>query len=434
MSQARSLRRLALRRDKKRNRKGHSVPKPRSSAPEKHRRSLAALTAGALALPGLAGPAGADAPSERPSASYRFSTYQEDKIDSSNLAPGSEDERYEIDTHQLRFSSPLSSKIDFSLDVVHETMSGASPWFVQEGPNGEALQVMSGATIDEERTDFLGKLNYFLDNGRVSFLGGVSDEKDYQSLNGGLEWERHFNEKNTTLTTGVGLSFDEIEPTDADLFATRVSSEDKESYSAFITLSQILNRHSAIQSTLSYQNSNGFLSDPYKLISVGGVNLADSRPDDRNMLAWLTRYRRHFEKLDGSFHADYRFYIDDWDINSHTVELAWYQNLFRTIKLVPNARYYSQSEADFYAPFLSVLPSDGYASSDYRLSPYGAISYGIRAETTFRGLFGGRQDWTAILSFDRYDADADYSIQSVGTEAPGLVQFNVLSFRIKADF
>ncbi len=43
-------------------------------------------------------------------------------------------------------------------------------------------------------------------------------------------------------------------------------------------------------------------------------------------------------------------------------------------------------------------------------------------------------DWTAVISYDRYDADADYSIQSVGTEAPGLVSFGVFSFRIKADF
>ncbi|NNL87109.1 MAG: DUF3570 domain-containing protein, partial [Myxococcales bacterium] len=365
MSQARSLRRSAKRRAAKQNSKAPRTPgdsRVSSKTTGQRRRSLAALTAGALALPGLASPAVADSPNTRPSASYRYSTYQEDGIDSSKLAPGSTDERYEIDTHQLRFSSPVSSRIDFSLDVVHETMSGASPWFVERGPNGEPLQVMSGATIDEERTDFLGKLNFYRDNGRVSILGGISDEKDYQSLNGGLEWERHFNEKNTTLTTGVGLSLDDIEPTDADLFATRVSSEDKKSYSAFLTLSQVLNRHSAIQSTLSYQNSSGFLSDPYKLVSVGGVNVADARPDDRNMISWLTRYRRHFEGLDGSFHADYRFYIDDWDINSHTVEIAWYQNFFRTVKLVPNARYYSQSEEDFYSPFFDLMPTDGYVS------------------------------------------------------------------------
>lgn len=384
-------------------------------------------------MPGLAGSAAADSPAERPSMSYRYSFYEEDPVSSSDLAPGSEDERYEIDTHQLNFLVPVNDRLDVNLDVVHETMSGASPWFVQPGADGDPVQVMSGATIDEERTDILGTANFYLDNGRVSLLGGISDEKDYFSVNGGIEFQRHFNEKNTTLTTGIGLSFDEIEPTDSDLFATRVSSEDKESYSGFVTVSQLIDRASAIQSTLSLTHQKGFLSDPYKLVSVGGVNLADARPDDRNQITWLTRYRRHFEKLEGTLHADYRYYWDDWDINAHTVELAWYQTLWNSFRLIPNVRYYSQSEAEFYAPYFGSLPGDNMISSDYRLSPYGAIAYGIRAEKTFRG-WPGNLDWTAILSYDHYDADADYSIQSVGTEAPGLVSFDVFAFRIKADF
>ena len=85
-----------------------------------------------------------------------------------------------------------------------------------------------------------------------------------------------------------------------------------------------------MQSTLTYALGNGFLSDPYKQALVVGEPFADSRPDLRNQIAWLTRYRHHFSSLNASFHADYQFYWDDWNITAHTLEVAWYQIALRS--------------------------------------------------------------------------------------------------------
>ena len=55
--------------------------------------------------------------------------------------------------------------------------------------------------------------------------------------------------------------------------------------------------------------------------------------------------------------------------------------------MIPSFRYYSQGKADFYAQLLrNGSRRDGLYSSDYRLSPYGAISWRIRAETRFTHL------------------------------------------------
>ena len=111
------------------------------------------------------------------------------------------------------------------------------------------------------------------------------------------------------------------------------------------------------------------------------IGVADSRPDERNQVAWLTQLRHHFESLGASVHVNYRFNYDDWNINSHTFELRWYQNLFGDlIQLVPEFRYYSQSQASFYEPFYSSIRSNGLYSSDYRLSPYGSLSFGGRLQ------------------------------------------------------
>lgn len=395
--------------------------------------ALAALTSSAMSLPGIAGSAAAEAPVDGPSITYQGSYYIEDDLEASKSISGEDEERYEIWAHQVKIRTPFTRRSDVSLDVIRESMSGASPWFVERGADGDPVQVMSGATIEEERTDVALRYNYHLDNGGFAVLGGISKERDYFSGNGGLELRFDFNEKNTSVTTGGGFSFDSIKPTDADQFVTRPSKERKQSYSTFLNVTQILSRSTIAQVGVTYKLQRGYLSDPYKLVSVGAATIGDSRPDERNQLAVLARLRQHFATLNGTLHADYSFYHDDWDIFAHTAELAWHQSFFDFIRLIPSARYYTQSQADFYGPFFVGVPADGLASSDYRLSPYGAISWRVKAEVDLpRWPFG--LDWVAALSWERYLSDADYSLQSVDTENPGLVSFQLFSVQLKTKF
>ena len=76
---------------------------------------------------------------------------------------------------------------------------------------------------------------------------------------------------------------------------------------------------------------------------------------------------------------------------SHTFELAWYQTLFDRLLIVPSVRYYSQGQADFYAPFCAAPRRDGFRSSDYRLSAFGATRGGSSSNTrSKRGISPGR--------------------------------------------
>ena len=332
--------------------------------------------------------------------------------------------------HQFRLEAPVpfTERWDFAMELVQETMSGASPWYSVPDAAGNPIQVMSGATISDERNDFLISTSYFLDGGRLGFASGYSTENDYQSINFGFDGETHFNEKNTTLSAGAGLSFDEIEPTDANLFSTRPSKEDKESYSLFLGLSQVLGRGSNLQSSLTYQHGTGYLSDPYKSMFVlGGTFLPDSRPDTRNQFTWLNRFRRHLREVDATFHLDYRFYIDDWDVTSHTFEASLIKELWRGVWLTPMVRYYSQTEADFYEPFFNAPPTQSEFTSAYRLSAYGALSFGLKGEWSFRSPWTGRTDWRLVVAFEHYLSSGDLALVEVSQPAPALVDYTVLT-------
>lgn len=393
-------------------------PKTRSASP-----ALLALTSAALALPGLAPAA---SPSNQTRADYRYSTYREDDL-SKRATGGAEGSRYEIDSHQFHLLRPVGENYDADVSLTHETMSGASPWFITPGNNGP-VQVMSGATIKDSRDDLLAKLNRYTDEQRIGIALGYSDEDDYRAINLAVDgdWEE---DAQRTWTGGIGYSDDKLDPTDggSTQFPNRIKSADKDSLTLFVGLTQVLDAQTSVQASLSHTRQSGFLSDPYKLAFVNGNTVNDSRPEDRRSWSLLARLRRWFERPGGALHLDYRYFDDDWEITAHTAEISWWQRLPNDWLIVPAVRYYSQSQAFFYQPFYNSARADGFHSSDCRLSPYGAVSFRLEATKTIR-------DWTLGIGYESYGSDADYALESVDVENPGLVNFDILSLRITRRF
>jgi len=281
--------------------------------------ALAALTTAAMSLPGISPIVKAEVAASQPKLSLQYTRYDEDSIPSGDAAPeaGSRD-RYEIDVLQAQFLYPLSDTWQITTGFVYDDMSGSSPWFIRPtnaDGTGDPLVVMSGATIDDTRYDYSVGAQYFGEKYTISPSIGYSKEKDYTAISGSLEVGYEFPNKATSISGGIAVSFDEIEPTQL-AGTTRVTSEDKENYSLFGTINQVINKHTIIQSTLGVSIFDGFLSDPYKQAWVAGNTLADSRPDDRTQITWSTRLRRYSELLGAAIHVDYRFYYDDWDIRS----------------------------------------------------------------------------------------------------------------------
>ena len=378
-------------------------------------RTLLALTASALALPGLSSQARADAAPTLTTMGYRVSTYREDKLPADKLVLGSRD-RYDIDIHQLRVLTPIGENYSLNVNASYESMSGASPWYTITRADGTAGVVMSGATISEQRRDISITGRRYLDNGTVGMTLAASHENDYDSVSGGVDAERHFNNDLTTIASGISFSSDDLDPTDAALF-NRVTDASKQSSSLFISVTQIIDASSLIQTGLSMTHLSGYLTDPYKF--------RERRPNSRTQWAWSTAYRRFLAGPEAALHIDYRFFHDNFGINSHTLDLNWYQNLGDNWQLVPGLRYYSQSAADFFTP-VSNFFAPGANSADYRLSAYGAFSGSLKIQWQIE---------SAILSFsaERYYSDTGYRWYD-GPESPALVDFTRLSLGLDFSF
>ena len=396
-----------------------------ASQPEdKKSRALSALTMAALGLPAFQGQAAAR--DENTRLGLRFSQYAEHQIDADKTSNVVRD-RYDISVLQASIGTPLLKRLRLNVNGQYEVLSGASPWYVEPedpaaGADSRPIQVMSGATIDEARVDVSAELRHYGDAVEVAGQLGLSKENDYESISAGIEARYDLPNKHTALNAGLGYSDDRIDPTDGGSarFPTRPTEREKSSVNAVIGVSQIINAKTVFRSALSYSMHDGFLSDPYKLAWVAGSLRQDSRPAERGLWSWSNQLRIRVASLDASLHLDYRYFNDDWDVESHTAEIAWFQGLGDGWSIAPSLRYYSQSQAFFYRPFFTSTRADELYSSDYRLSPYGAINLGLSATKRYG-------PHALVFSIDSYNSSGSYAINQVEVENPGLVDYTRLS-------
>ncbi|OAI02696.1 hypothetical protein A1353_15750 [Methylomonas methanica] len=275
---------------------------------------------------------------------------------------------------------------------------------------------------------FSGK--YYFDDNTLAFSGGMSEEPDFISNFGSVTLSHEFNNKLSTVSAGYNISSNQItRSTDAAHGAadehTHGDNDNSPNYQALnetsashgfnLGFSQILSKNTLFHSSASYTRQNGYLSNPYKYVYIRGevtpeeyyqiyqgsngapINwnaitklemvgtelFREVRPDLRNQWSIANRINQYIPSLDASVHFDYRFYADDWGVNSHTAELKWYQSLPMGITVTPSFRYYSQSQAEFFAPYFLAPRADGHYSSDFRLADFGALSGGITFSKQF---------------------------------------------------
>ncbi len=345
-------------------------------------------------------------------ASVRLSEYDEDALPTTPL--DGDRRRYHVQTQQFRLDT-AGNRGELTLNGTHEIMSGSSPWFVLPDADHRPVQVMSGATIRESRQEL--QVAWVRDPSsptKTTWNASYSNENDYHATAVGFE---HNQPLSSMLTLGYGGSFshDLIDPYDAASFA-RIDHAEKNTSSAFASLAWVLNRSAVLQSGVQLTQQHGFLSDPYKLVYIGTGIVHDARPDQRTELAWLARYRYAVIDWDAALHADYRFAWDTWGARSHTAEVSWYQSLRHGWRLVPSVRYYSQTEADFYAPFFDSAAGTHYFSSDYRLGTYGAFS----AQLNVRKSIG---TWELSIGAQRYHSSENYALGGRDAAIPALVSF-----------
>lgn len=397
----------------------------KKSSTQKGNNALLALSAAAACLPALQ--AKGQQIAEDFQLGVRHHSYKEEALDPGKVLNQQLD-RYDIDVNQFRLVAPLSETMELNVDYQHEKMSGASPWYTFQLPGEEPKQVMSGASIEDTRKDVAVALKMAFDRNVLTLGAARSDEDDYESQAFSIGYAIETEDRLSTWSVSADVSNDDIDPVDAEIFQTRpATTQRKHSNSYLVSYSRIMNKQWLTKIALGMSRKTGYLSDPYKQVFVVSALVADSRPEKRISRTLAVQNRIFIDSVDAALHIDYRFYDDDWDIQSNTFDIAWYQNLGAGFQLVPSIRLYEQSEAFFYKTFYTADRTDGNYSTDYRLSEYGAVTYGLKITKAF-------ENWSLMLSAEKYQSGGDTFLANAESENPALLDFELFSFGIDYRF
>ena len=344
-------------------------------------------------------------------------------IATSLLYYGESDDRVQDASLSLLAKRDFLDERTLSLGLTVDALTGATPNGALRQPFAQTFTQPSGNNVFSTPANELPIDDTFRDT-RVALTGAweqplgrlykinlgatASNEFDYTHFGLNAKLARDFNQRNTTVSAGIALARDDIDPVggtptpfssmlDVGDLSNRTGTESKDIFDVVLGVTQVVSRNTVLQVNYSYSDASGYLTDPYRVISVvdgtSGDLVAHTPAPGLDGPSHELRYERRPEErtkhsiygqakhyLGGKvLDASYRYMTDDWDIDSHTLDLRLRWPIGDERYLEPHLRFYTQSEADFYTVGLvdgQVLPL--FASNDYRLGTFDAITAGVK--------------------------------------------------------
>lgn len=230
---------------------------------------------------------------------------------------------------------------EISISGSADTVSSASEHRTSE------LDTTTRASDYEHRLKSTLSFSQRLDLWQFRVGGYYSDEPDYQSTAFSFSLSRDLFQRNTTLTLAGNFGSDDIGNSDDDSF-----SETASRWGGSFSLTQVLSPIVISRFSASYSAVTGFQANPYRYALRSSTSPEfDNRerlPEERNRYALFTQFNIFDAKHYGAFHPSYRYYWDDWGIQSHELTFGLYKYLLKDLVAHIKVRFYSQTEADYY--------------------------------------------------------------------------------------
>lgn len=335
------------------------------------------------------------------------------KVDSAVLIYSESDGRVSLIEPIVKLKTELGEDEFLNVQLVFDTLTGATPTGAQATniiqtftrPSGSGTYtIQPGETpLDDSFKDTRAAISSSLEKpiDRLSkniYSAAFSTEYDWLSFSAGYTYSLDSQTRDTTYTLGASLTSDTMSPVGgapvalSSVTASKLGDESRTTVDIMAGLTKVLNRKTITQFNYSYSQSSGYHNDPYKYLSVmdsvtGELDNTttpeyhyESRPDNRqrHILYWKTAHHLTADVIN----VAYRYYQDDWGINSHTIDLKYRYELSNKNFLQPHIRYYSQTAADFYRHSLLDTEISGglpeFASPDLRLAEFNTVTFGLK--------------------------------------------------------
>ena len=277
-----------------------------------------------------------------------------------------------VDSDATTVVSPL---VRIAKDAWTGSTLGAS--FIADVVSSASVDVVTNATkhMSDFRKEGTASLTQKISDTTLSGAYIYSTENDYRSHNLHVGVAQDLLQKNTNLSLGYSLSLNDVGRSGDANFHRGLTVHTLDA-----AYTQNLDPRTIFQVSGTFQNNSGYQASPYRFVRIEAGNefkVPETDPNTRNRVAAVAALNRHLGK-DTALQGDYRFYIDDWGVRSHTVQLRYLVNV-GPVTLRLRGRFYYQNGASFFESHY--LQVQSFVTSDRELSDFWSV------------LGGGKIDW-----------------------------------------
>jgi Protein of unknown function (DUF3570) len=260
-------------------------------------------------------------------------------------------------------------------------------------------------------TRFYPSLSWNVQNEKKGTTAGLSTsfstEYDYKSFGIGANFSKTSKDNNREFSMKAQAYLDQwkvIYPIELRAGGSKsAGSAPRNSFSSSLSLSQVVNQQLQVQVVAEPIYQSGLLATNYQRVyfTDGSVHY-ETLPGTRIKLPLGLR-ANYFLGDRFILRSFYRYYMDDWGVKAHTIELETPVKISPVFSISPSYRFYTQSAADYFSPYGVHQPGGTYYTSDYDLSKFNSHFYGagFRFVPT-NGIFGIQQISSAEIRAGHY--------------------------------
>jgi hypothetical protein len=268
--------------------------------------------------------------------------------------------------------------------------------------------ISGNANLDytKTRNEFVGELRH-----RRTLLGYyISSEVDYLGQQISLRHNRDFDNQLLNLSFGASYGWDSIEPLADDDTQAIPDSKNTLHFNAVAT--RILSPKMLVRVGFEYNVVGGLQHNPYRNVYAGGTNVAERHPARRHRRDAFVRLNRYLGNR-SSAKLGYRFYNDDWGINSHELGTELSQYVTRGLFASYRYRYYTQTAASFFSnDYLTTGGVSGFLTGDFRMAPLSSHLFGFALDVDLNGVAFNNsvlRRMAVRVDYERYFNNLNYS-------------------------
>ncbi len=281
----------------------------------------------------------------------------------SKAGPGSE--RLTVEQPQAEVIAKQGDHVIHRIWMPVDIVTAASP---------DAIDLVATASKRNEAGAFDWTATY--QNGPLSgsMRNGFHAEENYQSWNSGLGTEYSMAEDNTVLSASVNEVIDWFDK--YELSGRHVGHTSRNAINGNVGVTQLLSPTTIAHLDYGLTTQTGQLSNGWNIVPLSnGTIVQETLPDVRFRNAFVGRIAQYLP-FEAAVRGSYRFYVDDWGIRGHTIEVDLQKRLASFSRIRLSYRFHAQSSARFFTT-KSSQAATGYRTADSDLDELTAHTIGI---------------------------------------------------------